>query len=682
MPGPGVPGQPGQEPGYRALDAQTIRAIVEAIAEIGNRSAQQQLAALIAGRLKTDDDRAATEVALECLVTHSRPEYEAMLFAVLTAPEKVRPSDKPVSQTPGATPQQPGGMTPQPGSEPAVPPQSFPGAPGMGPGGGRVTADEIQRKALSLVETTASEAFRLKLANHLIEASTPETQRALLGKFLMEDRPENVAAQVVIFGSPMASAQVKATLEAYFLRSSSYALARILGIPPEQISAGQPGPGGTPFGQPGPAGPPPEQMQPMAPGAVPPGAAPPGAAPAGAAAPGQGASSFGSTGTGAPGMPGMSPSAGPQGMPGAPGSPGAMLEKKEPDPDLPFHIAQLLWGPKFSDAIQARLEAAESLDKAAAEIAWASTIPTTSMRSALYETLYKHAGKGAQALFATGALDRVASDPGFVIVVKSMPRKDVPTGRTAAGGADPGRTAGDSSRAKGGGMFADKMAALRKAKQERDQTEGEWMRASEDVVRTLCRRLFAAAKAREKPADATDSAEPSESAASRPVDLPKGVAIAAEYHLTWPGPYAKKLADVPRGPFRLYYARVETKSRPTLAVAFFKRKVSQPVIHQTELGLWLESFRTLPKTNRKMSIDVLVSRAEDLAAKTAPGGGIGGPPAAPPPGGGPAESSPMGALTQKAAARAAAAAEEAGDLVIEVLTLEMRDPGPETEEKE
>ena len=78
-----------------------------------------------------------------------------------------------------------------------------------------MTAEEIQKKALSLVESTPRLAA-IESGQYLAEASTPETHRALLSKFLLEDRPENVAAQVAIYGSPMATTQIKASLEAYF----------------------------------------------------------------------------------------------------------------------------------------------------------------------------------------------------------------------------------------------------------------------------------------------------------------------------------------------------------------------------------------------------------------------------------------------------------------------------------
>lgn len=649
---PGQPGLPGQESVYRPLDAQTIRAIVEALAQIGNRSAQQQLAALVAGKIKTDDDRAATEAALECLVSYPRPEYENMLFIVLTAPEKVRPSEKPSSQPTAPSSQ-------QPGAEPGAAPQGMPGAPGSAPAGARMTADDIQKKAFSLVEATASEALRLKLAQHLAESSTPETHRALMSKFLLEERPENVAAQVVIYGSPMASTEIKASLEAYFQRFSSYALGRILGVPVEQMSVGPPGPGGAPFGQPAPG---------MAPGQPPMAAGEP--VPGAAMPPGSSAPPAMSPPADAPGMALPMP-----GIPGAVGLPA--LAKREPapsDPELPYHIAQLLWSPKFSQTLQTRLEEAEALEKVAQDLAWATTIPTIPMRAAVYAALYKHKDKGAKSLWAAGVFDRVVSEPGFVVLVKSLPRKDVAVGRTTAGAADAGRPA-DSSRH----SLSGRMERLKKASQERDQIEGEWMKASEDAVRATCRRLSAAATARAKSGDAESAKSP----ATLPVELPDGFTVAAEHHLTWPGALGKKLTDIPLSPTRLHYVRIETTARVSAVVGVFKRRISQPVIHTTDLGPWLDSFRPVPKTDRKMSIDVLVTRAQDLAAKEGAGGVSGlapGPvPGAPPdarpgvvPGGVPGE---------KPAAKGAPSTEEPTELVVEILTVEMRDPAPQDEEK-
>lgn len=630
----GAPGPAGQEAVYRPLDAQTVRAIVEALGQIGNRSAQQLLATLIAGKMKTDDDRAATEAALECLAAYPRPEYENMLFIALTAPEKVRPSEKPGSPT-TTNPQQPGAE-----------PSAAQGVPGPGSAGGRMTAEEIQKKALSLVESTASDSLRLKVAKYLAEASTPETHRALLSKFLLEDRPENVAAQVAIYGSPMATTQIKASLEAYFQRFSSYAVGRILGVPVEQLtSMGPISPGGAPSGQPGPSMAP---GQPMAPGEAAPEAATPGS-------------------SGPPGSaPGMAIPM--SGIPGAVGSPGnGKKESVVSDPALPYRIAQLLWSPKFSQALQTRLEEAESLDKVAQDIAWASTIPTRSMRTALCAALHKHVDKGAKPLLTTGILNHVVNEPGFAVVLKTLPRKDASAaGRPAAGGADSGRASG--------GLFADRKEKLRKAKQERDQAEGEWLKASEDVIRGLCQRLHAAAQARAKAGIAV------ESAGSLPLELPDGITVGAEYHLTWPGALGKKLTDVSLDPIRLHYVRYETRARPSAVVGVFRRRVSQPVIHMTDLGPWVDSFRPVPKTERKMSIDILISKAKDLAAK-GEAGGTGGSAPGPIPGATP-EATPGGAPGEKPTAKGAQAAEETVDLVVEILTVEMRDPGPQAEEEQ
>ena len=108
--------------------------------------------------------------------------------------------------------------------------------------------------------------------------------------------------------------------------------------------------------------------------------------------------------------------------------------------------------------------------------------------------------------------------------------------------------------------------------------------------------------------------------------------------------------------------------------------MSQPVIHMTDLGPWVDSFRPVPKTERKMSIDILISKAKDLAAK-GEAGGTGGSAPGPIPGATP-EATPGGAPGEKPTAKGAQAAEETVDLVVEILTVEMRDPGPQAEEEQ
>ena len=690
-PGYAYPGMPGagaqpQAGVYRPLDAVTIKAIVEALVGIGNKTAQDTLTQLISGKLKTDDDRAAAEAAMGAMVANLRPEYENMLFFILTAPEKVRPPEKTESR-PGTAP----------GMQPSTYSSTTPGAyPGMYPGssgssGGKMTADDLQKRALVLVEGVASEQFRVRLAQHLVNPAIPEAQRILLGRFIMEERPENIPAQMVIHGSELLDPRAKTALEGYFAKFSSNAVAGILGIPPEQTSGRQSGQPYGQYGQPQMGPQPGQPAQPAQPGEQ------RGSSFGLGSSPVSGASSTPGYGSSMPGysspMPGTGMYPPVSGMT-APGMTAPDAKKPfRPDPDLPYRLARVLWAPNVATPLLKRLEDVESLEKDAPQILWASTVPLDPMRTKVYGTLRRHWETGPKALMASGMLEGVISEPGFLFVMKSLPRKDPPVNWTPSGGSGSGTSSmpmqpgadpsgrGDSGRLKGAkvGAAAEKM----KAKAEKIQLDAEWMTATEHLVRTYCRRLYLAAKAARKTGKTADES----GREGMPVDVPPDAQVAAEFHFDWPGDGQQKLSGISLDPIKVHYVRILDRTTPRKAATLFKRKMVSEADHRSDFGMWLETWRTMPNTDQKQSIDIVVTRAKDMAAKAGTGSGAGAYPSGAPgmaaPSGGMYPSGPTSSAVGPAGRGAALAPDEATDLVIEVLTMEMKaiDEGADQETK-
>jgi hypothetical protein len=689
----GPMGQP-QGPVYRPLDLATIKTIVECLAAIGNESARQTLGQILAGKLKTDNDRAATEGVLESMVANLRPEYEEVLFAVLTTPEKVRPPDKP-----GAG--QPGSPMPQPGMYPADPSAMYSsGMYGSMPGasGAKMTAADMQKKALALIEPIASDKLRVRLANFLIGPELPDAQRNLLGRFLTEERPENAAAQLIFHAQEQTASHVKAAFEGYFSKFSSTAMAGILGIPPDQVDARPAGqqPSGQPYSDPAMG-----MSQPMGPGG------PPGAPAA------RGGWTFGfGTGRGAVGgqpdmYPGMDASMASH-MPGMSTPPGpsaaaVLPQERAPDPELPYRLANLFWAKNFVSPIQNRLEESESLDNDISQVLLASTMPLGSMRATLLATLRKHWDSGPNALLAPGVLDRVVSEPGFAIVVKMLDRADPKLGRALPlrggmgqmpGGMQMG-SSGEGPQPQPGArlgmgdrraILAEKAAVALRAKMEAEQLNYAWMQTSEQVARALCRRLFTAARAKARAA--ARAGEDLDMTAGRDEKfsdmLPGTLEPAAEYHLEWPGPLQQKLQGIALDPIKLHYARYQAKSKPSQVLAGFKRKMRRATEHVSEVGRWMESFYDDPETGKKVSIDVLITRQRDMAAMAGGRGASGRDPSgymsSSPEGAGPPGMGPQGmsydpsGMGPGAAAKNPLALDEPVDLVVEILWIEMSAP--------
>jgi len=208
------------------------------------------------------------------------------------------------------------------------------------------------------------------------------------------------------------------------------------------------------------------------------------------------------------------------------------------------------------------------------------------------------------------------------------------------------------------------------------------MDASESLVRAMCEQYAVAAKAAARKGVTIDEN-------SRPLELPRGANVTAEYHLDWPKGLAQPngLAGVSPDAMTVHYVRLEQESSPTKIFGYFRRRIMRPVEHPATTGYWMESFRPLPKSDRKLSVDILVTRKEDLSKKEAGAAGMPGAPGMPPAGatpapGGPPPGAPLGpgpyGFQQPGQRDRSDRAEKnlVGELVVEILTVEVKSPSP------
>ena len=132
------------------------------------------------------------------------------------------------------------------------------------------------------------------------------------------------------------------------------------------------------------------------------------------------------------------------------------------------------------------------------------------------------------------------------------------------------------------------------------------MYTSEDLMRVLCERLLAAARA--GAGGAAPAASEGQPAHGLPFALRDDATVMAEYHLDWPAGADEKLSGVPLGEMKLHYVRTEQTTRLTTLESYFRRQVGgNPDVHPVHDGSWMDSFIPVPDTDWKRSVDILMT---------------------------------------------------------------------------
>jgi hypothetical protein len=551
LPPAGTPGAaaataPGGAPGTVAatppaagnVNTTLLKAEIEALSAVGGPVARKCLADLVGGEVPTVDGKQAAEMALEALAKNPSPEGDAVLYRLLTARGE---------QPPAAT-----------------------GAP---------AADTLQKKAYTVVLPAASAELRLKLAAFALEPITPQEQQETLLKFLQSQDPANVPAQILLYQSETTDKTAKAALEGYFQRYSSDALARVMGMSPDDLgdkSGSRPSP--------------------------------------------------------------SSPS-----LPNIGGSFPAGRAKPGDDPDLSYRLVRTFWGKEFGRIVAGRLAELSSLESGAPMVVLAGTIPHDAMRVALYKALHRHREEGPKALETAGLIDRVFCDPGLLGVLKSMPRR-APLASHVGG---PARTPAANPRTRPGTPSRPGGPAAKASKQ---LYEEDWMMTCGSLARAICHRFEAAARARiAAQRKAGQRVDFHDATAKRPVELHPGNRVVAEYHLDWPEGLSnkEKLDGLPLDAMTIHYVRMEERGKPQALEGYYRRKFFAGQTCPLSDGRWLESFHTVQHSDRKISYDLLITLPKEKAA-------AGWAPAAKP-------------ANEKTA-------DQEGELVIEILYLDLKDP--------
>jgi hypothetical protein len=327
---------------------------------------------------------------------------------------------------------------------------------------------------------------------------------------------------------------------------------------------------------------------------------------------------------GQPGARGGQPGVG-YGGGGAQGPYGAASALTGPLKDIPGFegeaiagLAGPLWATDFTKVIEARLgvDVVESLETDSATIVLASTIPTDAVRAKVYRLLEKHyQHQGGKSLEAAGLAGDVLSDPGLLVTMKLLVRKEASKTRPTATRTRDRKGKGEQSGGRGGST-----TPAQPSQQAATPSE-EWTGTAERLVRSLCERLAVAGKLTK------GSSAPAE---KRLFEIPPiDVQVVSEYHLDWPDDLAErgKLSGVSLDPMTVHYVRYHQTASVNKALAFYRQPKQLGRGSLTERtvasGIWLESLRTVPESRRRLSVDVLVTKPEANSAATPGQGGAG-----------------------------------------------------------
>ncbi len=147
--------------------------------------------------------------------------------------------------------------------------------------------------------------------------------------------------------------------------------------------------------------------------------------------------------------------------------------------------AELLWAPELDRWVEERLRAAAGAEGDWQLLPLACTVPRSSMRATVLQLLQQFWEEGPKRVQPFVVSEESLPEPGFLLLVKQLPRK----ARAAATGEGGGLSRSPAARTA-------KMAAARKAWERQDRTAEQWLAFSQMLAEALCRQLRAAALGR------------------------------------------------------------------------------------------------------------------------------------------------------------------------------------------
>jgi hypothetical protein len=251
--------------------------------------------------------------------------------------------------------------------------------------------------------------------------------------------------------------------------------------------------------------------------------------------------------------------------------------------------AELLWDADFAAAVAARLRTVEGLAQGQRLLRLAAVVPSQPLRIAMLQTLSRHWEEGPRALEPLSAPDGLLQEPGLLLVVKKLLRKELPPASRSA-------------------KKASNAASSRDARQRQDGIAQQWMTYSENLIRVTCQRFREASLTADPAGKSADAV-----AGDLPFKPSPNAEITASYRADWPEGLAGTRAAKVVSPLRIRYLRFEQKTRPVRLLAYYRGQLSNCVEGGNRFGLWLDALMTDRERGAVRSVDVLITRrAKDI----------------------------------------------------------------------
>lgn len=172
-----------------ATSAKLTEALIAALAANDTPRARQTLEQIVDGSLQIANSQVAVPAVLKMLLSRPDANSEDLLLRILTMPEAT------ASDSLTAT-----------------------------------AREKMRGTAMAMIASTASEAFRVRLAKAMIASETAQTTYDRLWDCLKEPRPENLAAQLILYQSDRSDQKTLELMEQSFALQSGEAMGRLLGV--------------------------------------------------------------------------------------------------------------------------------------------------------------------------------------------------------------------------------------------------------------------------------------------------------------------------------------------------------------------------------------------------------------------------------------------------------------------
>ena len=547
--------------------------IVRALGANGTKQAHTAMEQLLAGKIPVSKERAAAGAVLRTLIDYPSPENDELLRKALTSPESLRPnSEKLAAKLKQDFEKQ--AAEPKEGEDAKAKEEDVDALVAVSLAN-TVTAEDIRDTVLPLVERSASMRLRYDLAAYMI-GNPSEEIGSRLEELLTVTDPLNVQAQIGLYRYAGTPDETRASFERYFTSYALCTLGRILQISTDEaVSLEEPIPGGQ--GRPSRSGFGNRPSE-MGPGAEPGMEDPTPPADMGPPPEERNRQEEAMAGMEGPMDTGRGP--GGQGQPyKPPQGPGEadklsiqmFDEVAAEDPNLPYELARQLWGQELARVMTTKMEALESLEEGAQLLMLAGHIPTDTMRAQLYRTLNDHWVDGPEA-FASAAVtsDKGISDPGFITVIKALPRREPP----ARAKTDP----------------TEEMSA-----------QYGWMETVYGTVRVFCERFQTAADNQ-----MLNQVEVLENLPFRPHSTEN---LTHVYAFDWQKQVGNRLSGAPVDPMRIYYLRFEETGLYSKVLGAYKRAVPRASMRLVKDGSWIDGAKTGPD-GLHVSMDAIIDRTD------------------------------------------------------------------------